>query len=92
MHRIYDTDFVHKSKIDDKEALFVPTGFDSPDLVSQVDLKKVKQAKNADLDEIQFSEVIKKPVKQSQYQEERKEIECPDWRKTLEAAYSKKEE
>ena len=52
MHRIYDTDFIHKSKIDDKEALFVPTGFDSPDLVSQVDLKKVKQAKNADLDEI----------------------------------------
>lgn len=92
LHRIYDTDFVHKSKIDDKEALFVPTGFDSPDLISQVDLKRVRQAKNADLDEISFNDIIKKPVKQSQYQEERKEIECPDWRKTLEAAYSEKEQ
>lgn len=34
LNRIYDTDFVHKSKIDDKEALFVPTGFDSPDLIN----------------------------------------------------------
>ncbi len=52
LHRIYDTDFVHKSKIDDKEALFVPTGFDSPDLISQVDMKRVRQGKNIDLDEI----------------------------------------
>lgn len=34
LSRIYDVDFVHKSKIDDKEALFVPTGFDSPDLIN----------------------------------------------------------
>ena len=50
--RIYDTDFIHKSKVDDKEALFVPTGFDSPELISQIDLKKVKQAKNSELEEI----------------------------------------
>lgn len=42
LYRLYDTDFIHKSKIDDKEALFVPTGFDSPDLILQMDLKKVK--------------------------------------------------
>ena len=41
----------------------MPTGFDSPDLISQVDLKRVQKAKNADLDEIQFNDVIKKPVK-----------------------------
>ena len=52
LNRIYDTDFIHKSKIDDKEALFVPTGFDSPELIQQIDLKKVKSAKNAELEEI----------------------------------------
>ena len=33
MYRLYDADFVHSSKIDDKEALFVPSGFDSPELI-----------------------------------------------------------
>ena len=31
--RIYESDFIHPSKIDDKEALFIPTGFDSPDMI-----------------------------------------------------------
>lgn len=34
LSRVYEVDFIHRSKIDDKEALFVPTGFDSPDLIS----------------------------------------------------------
>ena len=41
LHRLYDVDFVHASNINDKEALFVPTGFDSPDLIKQMDLKKI---------------------------------------------------
>ena len=42
LNRIYDSDFIYSSKIDDKEALFVPTGFDSPDLIGQMDLKRVR--------------------------------------------------
>ena len=63
LSRIYDSDFVHTSKIDDKEALFVPTGFDSPDLINQMDLKKVRSLRNQELDEIQYNDVIKKPGK-----------------------------
>ena len=33
LNRIYDTDFAHPSNISDKEALFVPSGFDSPELL-----------------------------------------------------------
>ena len=33
LSRIYDTDFAHTSNINDKEALFVPSGFDSPELL-----------------------------------------------------------
>lgn len=89
LNRIYDTDFVHASKIDDKEALFVPTGFDSPELINQMDLKKVKTQKNAELDEIAYSDIIKKPGKQSALAEDkREELECPEWRKTVEEAYS----
>ena len=40
LHRLFDTDFVHTSNINDKEALFIPTGFDNPELLESVDLKK----------------------------------------------------
>jgi len=33
LSRIYDSDFLHTSNINDKEALFVPTGFDSKELI-----------------------------------------------------------
>lgn len=64
IYRLYDTDFTHTSKVDDKEALFVPTGFDSPDMISQMDLKKVKSMKNTeDMDEIAYNDIIKEPGK-----------------------------
>lgn len=34
LYRLYDEDFPHTSNINDKEALFVPTGFDSMELIS----------------------------------------------------------
>lgn len=67
LHRLYDIDFVHSSNINDKEALFVPTGFDSPDLISQMDLKKIKlQMKIESLDEISYNDVVKKTNKSNQ--------------------------
>ena len=64
LNRIYDTDFTYGSKIDDKEALFVPTGFDSPDLLEQMDLKRIKAQKNTnDMDEILYNDIVKKPGK-----------------------------
>lgn len=46
-----------------------------------------------DMDEISYNDIIKKPGSKQQQQmvEERKEVECPDWKKTLEAAYAEKE-
>jgi dynein light intermediate chain 1, cytosolic len=34
LYRVYDEDFPHTSNINDKEALFVPTGFDSLELIN----------------------------------------------------------
>ena len=39
LYRLYDEDFPHTSNINDKEALFVPTGFDSLELINQSDLR-----------------------------------------------------
>ena len=37
--RIYDKDFIHPSNVSDKEALFIPTGFDNPELIAQLDIR-----------------------------------------------------
>ena len=39
LYRLYDEEFAHTSNINDKEALFVPTGFDSTELINQSDLR-----------------------------------------------------
>ena len=39
LYRICDADFPHPSNINDKEALFVPTGFDSMELIEQTDMR-----------------------------------------------------
>ena len=39
LYRIYDEEFPYTSNINDKEALFVPTGFDSMELINQSDLR-----------------------------------------------------
>lgn len=40
LYRLFDADFIHPSNLNDKEALFIPTGLDSPELLEQIDLKK----------------------------------------------------
>jgi dynein light intermediate chain 1 len=45
LYRLYDEEFPHTSNINDKEALFVPTGFDSMELINQSDLRSF-QLKN----------------------------------------------
>ena len=40
LHRMFDADFIHASNTNDKEALFIPTGFDSLELIDGIDLKK----------------------------------------------------
>jgi dynein light intermediate chain 1 len=39
VHRIYDQDFAFTSNINDKEALFIPSGRDSKDLIDNSDLR-----------------------------------------------------
>ena len=53
MHRLYDFEFKIKPQLHEKEALFIPTGFDSMNLISEL-------CKNAQ-DNIVFEDVLKKP-------------------------------
>lgn len=53
MHRIYDYDFAYKSKLDEKNSLFIPTGRDSVALIQEL-CKGVGEG-------VPFEEVIKKP-------------------------------
>lgn len=43
LYRLFDTDFIHASNMNDKEALFIPTGLDNPELLEQIDLNKFKE-------------------------------------------------
>lgn len=47
LYRVYDEDFPYASNINDKEALFVPTGFDSTELINQSDLRTFQQNQNS---------------------------------------------
>lgn len=96
VHRLHDTDFLHTSNINDKEALFVPTGFDSPELIEQTDIKKIlaQQKHDVDAETVSYNEIIQKPASRAVMKdgdEEKKEQECPDWKKQLEHAYAEKE-
>ena len=43
LHRLYETEFAHTSNTNDKDALFIPTGFDSSDLIEkQIDVNRFK--------------------------------------------------
>lgn len=54
LHRIYDTEFPHKSELNKKDSLFIPTGFDSLNLINEL-------CKNMD-EGLLFEEVLKKPA------------------------------
>lgn len=42
------------------------------------------------MDELSYNDVVKKQNKGNQIFEEKKEIECQDWKKSLETAYAEK--
>ena len=64
LHRLYDEDFPFTSNINDKEALFVPTGFDSKELIDQSDLKSFQANLKTQQEEPAFEDVVKKPERQ----------------------------
>jgi hypothetical protein len=36
LHRLYDMDFKHRAEILERENLFIPAGFDTPKLISEL--------------------------------------------------------
>ena len=43
LHRLFESEFAHTSNTSDKQALFIPTGFDSTELIEQqVDINRFK--------------------------------------------------
>ena len=70
----------------------MPTGFDSPELLEQIDIKKFiimhqqKQAKagieTQDDDIPTYSEILQKPAAKAVAVEgQKKEVECTEWKK-----------
>ena len=43
MHRVYDFPFPFKSQIDEKDTIFVPSGFDSLDLINSLAKLKIEE-------------------------------------------------
>jgi len=78
LSRLFGQEFPHPSNTSDKEALFIPTGLDSEEMISQsadltVFLDKIEQQMKADglpCDEIEFNDVVKKPVKKQMQKRE----------------------
>ena len=65
LYRIYDEEFIHPSNTKDKEALFIPAGFDSLDLINGFYKTTLAsdRYRNADGEESEFNEAIKRPDK-----------------------------
>jgi len=58
---LYDEVFPYTSNINDKEALFVPTGFDSHELINQSDLRSFQANLKNQQEEPAYDDVVKKP-------------------------------
>lgn len=76
-----DQEFKYPSNTSDKEALFVPSGFDSLELVDSTSdfrlflaniMKQMKDAGEMVGDEPSYEDVIKKPIKGGIMQQEEK--------------------
>ena len=59
---MFDSDFVHASNVNDKEALFIPTGFDNPEMIDLIDLKKFMENNSGTFELLPFDSVIKRPA------------------------------
>jgi hypothetical protein len=63
LSRVYDVDFVHASNTHDKEALFVPSGYDSLELINNSYSQMFTNEKylHENGDEKSFQDVIPEP-------------------------------
>ena len=62
VHRLYNFDFLFKPEIIERECLFLPAGFDSPNLIDQ--LSKAANILSVDQNgnQILFEDIIKRPA------------------------------
>ena len=99
--RLFDVDFPYASNTADKEALFVPTGLDSIELIEQtadlnqfiLKIKKQMEANGEACDEVQYHDVVKKPMKKmvALKEADKEQKVVTDWKSQLEKLYQEKE-
>ena len=58
-HRLYDMQFEHKPQTVDKDSLFIPSGFDSLNMINQLAIEIVQ--KGPDGEQLGYEDVIKPP-------------------------------
>lgn len=59
LHRLYDYDFKHRAEVLERENLFLPAGFDTPNLISE--LVKGQMMVGPSGEALLFEEVITQP-------------------------------
>lgn len=60
LHRVYDQDFLHPSNTNDKEGLFIPTGYDSLNLIVEFyrGILDSDRYRNMDGEELDYQDAI----------------------------------
>ena len=56
MHRLYDSDNIFGPEVHERDTLFVPAGFDTPNLISE--LTKGSLSAGLDGDELLYEDVV----------------------------------
>ena len=92
MNRLYDFDFVSKPQVAEKEALFIPTGFDSLNLIRELCRGNVL-VQGADGSDLSYTEVMvplfqvlkddKGRLGQVDQTSDDEYFECEDWQLLL---------
>ena len=82
LHRIYGIEFPHKSELNKKDSLFIPTGFDSINLINEL-------CKNMD-DAMLFEEVLKKPAEKQNKTQKTADVQCDDWYTIMQNEFNRK--
>ena len=78
LHRLYDYDFKDKAQSDSKNSIFIPSGFDSKQLIESL-CKNIAAFENK-----VFDEIIKRPSNIGNAQSKQKaEIATKDWHHIL---------
>lgn len=81
LHRLYDYEFQCKSQVYSKDQIFIPTGFDSQTLISEL----CKDANPTQL----FEDRIKRP--QVQNVQSKQDVLCDDWQSLLNFQFKRKQ-